>query len=138
MGRAEMLPVEMVAGVPTIAASISDGRSALEGRFGVDTGSAGVRIATGAAKLSRTPRGVDPNSRQHPPARLAALGLGGEVIRNAPAGLATDAPAGVLGDIGDDIWARYDVRLDLRRNRLELARPAATPSGRRRARSAGS
>ena len=137
IGPAQTLPVEMVAGVPTITASISDGRTGLEGRFGVDTGSAGVRIAAGAARLSRTPKGIDAASRQRPPARLAALGLGGDVLRNTPAGLATDAPAGVLGDIGDDVWARYDLRLDLRAGRLQLA-PLAPPSGRRRARSAGS
>jgi len=137
MRHTQTLPVGWVAGVPTIAASISDGRTGMEGRFGVDTGAAGVRIASGAARLSRTPKGLDAASRQRPPARLAALGLGGEVLRNTPAGLATDAPAGVLGDIGDDIWARYDMRLDLRRNRLQLA-PLTTPSGRRRARSAGS
>ena len=137
IGPAQTLPVEMVAGVPTITASISDGRTGLEGRFGVDTDSAGVRIAAGAAGLSRTPKGIDAASRQRPPARLAALGLGGDVLRNTPAGLATDAPAGVLGDIGDDVWARYDLRLDLRAGRLQLA-PLAPPSGRRRARSAGS
>jgi hypothetical protein len=137
MGPAQSLPVEWVAGVPTIAASISDGHTGVEGRFGVDTGSAGVRIAAGAARLSRTPKGIDAASRQRPPARLDALGLGGDAIRSAPAGLAADAPAGVLGDIGDDVWARYDLRLDLRAGRLQLAQPTR-PSGRRRARSAGS
>jgi hypothetical protein len=137
MRPAQSLPVEWVAGVPTIAASITDGRTGREGRFGIDTGSAGVRVAAGAARLSRTPKGIDAGSRQRPPARLAALGLGGEVIRNTPAGLATDAPPGVLGDIGADVWTRYDLRLDLRASRLELADPTP-PSGRRRARSAGS
>jgi hypothetical protein len=138
IGPAQSLPVAWVAGVPTIAASITDGRLGMAGRFGVDTGSAGVRIATAAARLSRTPKGIDAASRQRPPARLAALGLGGGVIRDAPAGLASDAPAGVLGDIGDDVWARYDLRLDLRAGRLQLAQPMKPPSGRRRARSAGS
>jgi hypothetical protein len=137
IGPAQSLPVAWIAGVPTIAASISDGRTGMEGRFGVDTGSAGVRIAADAARLSRTPKGIDATSRQRPPAHLFALGLGGDVIRSAPAGLASDAPAGVLGDIGSDVWARYELRLDLRADRLQLAQPAR-PSGRRRARSAGS
>jgi len=138
MGPAQTLPVAWAAGVPTIAASISDGRTALEGRFAIDTGSGGVRVAAGAARLSRAPMGIDAASRQQPPARLSALGLGGDVIRNTAAGLASDAPAGVLGDIGDDVWARYALRLDLRAGRLQLAQPATRPSGRRRARSAGS
>jgi hypothetical protein len=134
--RARRLPVEWIAGVPTIAASITDGRTGLAGRFGIDTGAAGVRIAASAARLSRARKGLDAGSRQRPPARLAALGLGGEALRNTRAGLATDAPAGVLGEIGNDIWARYDLRLDLRAGRLQLSEPK--PSGRRRARSAGS
>jgi hypothetical protein len=137
MGRAQSLPVAWVVGVPTIDASVTDGRLGMAGRFSVDTGSAGVRIAAGAARLSRTPKGIDATSRQRPPARLAALGLGGDVVRNTPAGLATDAPAGVLGDIGTGVWARYALRLDLRAGRLLLAGPER-PSGRRRARSAGS
>jgi hypothetical protein len=137
MGPAQTLPVTWIAGIPTIAASISDGRAGMHGRFGVDTGSAGVRIAASAARLSRTPKGIDAASRQRPPARLAALGLGSEVIQGAPAGLASDAPAGVLGDIGTGVWARYALRLDLWAGRLELADPTK-PSGRRRAISAGS
>jgi hypothetical protein len=139
LGPSQTLPVEMVGGLPTVAASIADGRTALVGRFGIGTGSPGVRLAASAANLSRTPRGVDPAAFYAPPARLAALAIGGEVLQHLPASLASDLPDGVLGDIGDDVWSRYGtLRLDLRRDRLQLARRAAPPSGRRRARSGGS
>jgi hypothetical protein len=139
LGPSRTLPVKMVGGVPTVGASITDGRTALAGRFGVGAGSPGVRLAASAATLSRTPKGVDPAALYDPPARLAALGLGDQALQDLPASLASDLPAGVLGDIGTDVWARYGaLRLDLRRDRLQLA-PAARPvSGRRRARSAGS
>jgi hypothetical protein len=66
--------------------------------------------------------------------------LADEALQALPASLASDLPAGVLGDIGTGAWSRYGVlRLDLRRDRLQLAIPARPPvSGRRRARSGGS
>jgi hypothetical protein len=136
LGPAKTLPVEMVGGVPTVGASIADSRIALAGRFGVGTGSPGMRLASGIARLSRSPKGVDPAALYQPPARLAALGLADEALQALPASLASDLPAGVLGDIGTGVWARYRaLRLDLRRDRLQLAEPV---SGRRRARSGGS
>jgi hypothetical protein len=130
-------PVSWIGGVPTVPASITDGRTGLAGDFAVDTGTAAVRVSDEAAGLSRAPKGADPASRLHPPARLAALGLGGAALTALPAALASDLPPGVLGAVGTAVWGRYAVRLDLRRGVLKLG-PAAAVSGRRRARSAGS
>lgn len=115
------LPLAEVAGVPTIAASVSDGHRALAGRFAVDTGSRGVRLSDRLASLSRAPKGVDTTSRTAPPARLDALGVDDVLLRNLPAALATDAPASVSGGLGTTVWTRYALRIDLRRGRLELA-----------------
>jgi hypothetical protein len=125
---AERLPLRWVGGVPAVRASISDGASAQRGEFAVDTGALGVRVSDAAAKLSRTPKGLDAASRDRPPARLAALGLGGEALTRIPAGLEPATP-GLLGGIGMAVWSRYDVRLDLRRMELELA-PSLRPSRR--------
>jgi len=139
LGPSQTLAMEMVGGAPTVAATIADSRTALAGRFGVGTGSPGVRLAASIATLSRSPKGVDPAALYQPPARLAALGLADEALQALPASLASDLPPGVLGDIGTGVWARYGMlRLDLRRDRLQLAAPARPVSGRRRARSAGS
>jgi hypothetical protein len=137
---AARLPVRMIGGVPTVRASITDGRVGLEGAFAIDTGALGLRVSDAVGSLSRTPKGVDPASRDRPPAHLAALGLDGEVLRSVPAGIEPKAPAGLLGGVGEAVWSRYALRLDLRRGVLELAPPAAPKpvSGRRRARSAGS
>jgi hypothetical protein len=128
-------PIVWIGGVPTLPASVFDGRAGLAGRFRVDTGSAGVRLSSAIAALSRAPpKGVDPGSRIRPPARLAALGLDGEVLTRLRAGLASDAPPGVAGGIGTDVLAGYALRLDLKRNVAVL-----TPlSARRSARSCGS
>ena len=131
------LPVTMVAGIPSIAASIFDGTKRRRGQFAIDTGAAGVRIGADRARFSRLSARVDPVSRDHPPARLAALSLAGRVFQNQPAALETDAPAGQLGGIGTDIWSRYVLRLDLRRGRLSLIAPAKV-SAPRSSRSPGS
>jgi len=133
------LPITMLDGVPTIAATVSDGRTARAGRFAIDTGTAAVRLSSDVAALSRpAPKGVDPDSRLSPPGRLDALGLAGAARRRLPSALADDLPAGLMGAIGTAAWSRYDVRIDLQRGRLELARPGGGVSARRPSRSAGS
>jgi hypothetical protein len=132
------LPLGMSGGVPVVAATISDGRTALAGRFAIDTGTAAVRLSSRIGRLGRTPaNGVDPASRLDPPARLDALGLAGDALRRLPAASEDDLPADLAGGIGTAAWSRYDLRVDLRRGRLQLAPPAAV-SGRRLSRSSGS
>jgi hypothetical protein len=136
-----MLPIAMMAGVPAVQASISDGRLALAGWFAVSTDDAGVRVSNVVAGLSRKPRRIDPNGRYRAAARLAALGVADRAMTNLPASLQADAPPGLIGELGDVVWERYAaIRLDIRRRQLWLT--AATeprrPSGRRRARSGGS
>lgn len=134
------LPIELTDGVPAIPASISDGRTALAGRFAVDTGTAAVRLSGRVAALSRAPaKGVDPASRLDPPARLDALGLAGDTQRRLPAALADDLPPTLAGSVGTAAWSRYEVRIDLRRSRLQLAAPQSVGvSAPRSSRSAGS
>jgi len=124
--RAEAtLPVAMVGGVPTVTATITDGIKARRGPFALDTGAAGVRIVAAHARFSRLSARVDPLSRDQPPARLAAMSLDGQVFRDLPAALQDDAPDGLLGGIGTDVWSRYALRLDLRRGQLALISPPA-------------
>lgn len=133
------LPIEPVDGAPSVPATISDGHTARAGRFAIDTGTAAVRLSSQVAALSRpAPKGVDPASRLSPPARLDALGLAGEAQRRLPAALADDLPAGLTGAIGTAAWSRYDLRVDFRRGRLELAPAKRAVSARRPSRSGGS
>jgi len=122
------LPVTMIGGIPTVTASIFDGTKRRSGRFAIDTGAAGVRIGAARARFSRLSARVDPVSRDHPPARLAALTVAGLVFQNQRSALETDAPAGVLGGIGTDVWSRYVLRLD--RGRLSLIAPAKVSASR--------
>ena len=118
-GGAVRLKVARAGGVPAVVATAFDGKLSREGLFAIDTASAPVRIAE--ASLSRSPpAGVDPDGRDVAPARLRALSLGGRLFENIPAGLIADAPAGLAGAIGDAVWSRFDMRLDLSRGWLEL------------------
>jgi hypothetical protein len=118
--NAVRLAVRRVGAIPVVAAGVSDGVTARRGAFAIDTASAGLRLAQ--ASLSRQPpAGVDPASRTRPAARLRALSLAGRLIENAPAGLIDGAPAGLDGAIGDAVWSRFAMRLDLKGGWLDLA-----------------
>jgi hypothetical protein len=114
------LPIRWIAGTPAVWASISDGCTGLAGWFAIDTGAAGVRLSSAIAHLSRSPKDVDASSRDHPPARIAALGFAGRVFRNTPAALETDLPAPLLGSLGAAVWSNYELRLNLIRDQLTL------------------
>jgi hypothetical protein len=124
--RTANLRLTMVGGVPATEASVSDGHAIVSGLFAIDTGARGVRLSADAARLGRTPAGVDAGSRSRPPARLAALSLADELFADTPAGIDPDAPAGLLGGVGTAVWSHWDLRVDLRRRRLQLA-PSSHP-----------
>jgi hypothetical protein len=112
-----VLPVEVVDGLPTVVASVSDGPRVLRGAFAIDTASrAMVRLSSRDGAASGK---LDPKARHKAPASLRALSLGGVLAENVPATLAEDLPAGVAGTLGAGLWARH---------RLHLAADARTLS----------
>jgi hypothetical protein len=111
------LPLRVMGGTLAVKAAISDGVTAREGWFAIDTGAVATLVAD--ARLSRSPaEGTDP------PVRLRALSIGGLLFEQIPAGLMADPPTGLSGLIGEAIWSRFRLRLDPRRGWLTL-RPAA-------------
>jgi hypothetical protein len=127
MRETATLRLTMVGSIPATEASVSDGHAIATGFFSIATGARGVRLSAAAARLSRTPAGVDPGSRDNPPARLAALSLADEIFEGTPAGVDADSPAGLLGGVGTGVWSRWDLRVDLRRRRLLLAAAHTAP-----------
>lgn len=107
------LRMREIAGIPAVRAAISDGLTSRSGWFAIDTGRIGARIAD--AKFSRTP----PAGAADPPARLRALSLGGRLFEQVPAGL--DPPAGLAGAIGEAVWSRYRLRIDVSDGWLDIA-----------------
>ncbi len=115
--REAVLPVEVVDGLPTVIASVSDGPRVLHGAFAIDTASkAMVRLASRNAAVAGK---LDPNARHKAPARLRALSLGGVLAENVPATLAEELPQGLTGTLGAGLWAHH---------RLHLAADARTLS----------
>ncbi len=117
-GHGRRLRTRMIAGAPAVFAAISDGVVTRTGWFAVDTASVGSRLAD--AGFSRSlPKGVDPDDRAAPPARLRAVSLDGILVEQTPAGLMSATP-GLAGSLGLSIWARVHLRID---GRLLSARP---------------
>ena len=107
------LPLRVVGGALAVKAAISDGVTAREGWFAIDTGADRTLVAD--ARLSRSPaEGTDQ------PVRLRALSVGGTLFEQIPAGLMADTPAGLSGSIGEAVWSSFSVRLDPRRGWLTL------------------
>ncbi|WP_454761516.1 hypothetical protein [Caulobacter segnis] len=117
--RQVVLPVEMIEGLPTIVAGVSDGPVALQGAFAIDTASkAMARLSTrGAAATGK----LDMTARHKASARLRALSIGGVLAENVPASLADDLPQGVAGTLGTGLWGRHRLRLAADARTLSVA-----------------
>lgn len=117
--RQVVFPVEVIEGLPTVPAAVSDGPRAFSGAFAIDTASLAM------ARLSTRDAGVtgklDPTARHKAPARLRALSIGGVLAENVPASLAEDLPEGVAGTLGTGLWARHRLRLDAEGRTLAVA-----------------
>lgn len=117
--RQVVLPVEVVEGLPTIVAGVSDGPKALQGAFAIDTASkAMARLSTRGATATGK---LDITARHKAPARLRALSIGGVLAENVPASLADDLPDGVAGTLGTGLWARHRLRLAADARTLSVA-----------------
>lgn len=107
--RQVVLPVELIGGLPTIVAAVSDGPTARSGAFAIDTASrAMARLST---REGRVGGALDVSARHKAPARLRALSIAGVLAENVPATLADDLPEGVAGTLGTGLWARHRLRL---------------------------
>lgn len=113
------LPLTWLGGAPAVAASVTDGATAQSGLFRIATGSnVAVSLEPDAARLAGAP--ADARGLTAP---LRGLSLGGLLAEDAPAEIADQPDAGVLGSIGEPVWTRYGFRLDLRASRLTLYAP---------------
>lgn len=117
--RQVVLPVEVVDGLPTIVAGVSDGPTALRGAFAIDTASkAMARLSTRGATATGK---LDTSARHKAPARLRALSIGGVLAQNVPASLADDLPEGVAGTLGTGLWGLHRLRLAADARTLSVA-----------------
>jgi len=129
MGRpTASLPVDRRADTPLVTAAVADNARAVRGAFRIATGGdVDVRLSPALAAYKNA-RG-NANGLTAP---LRALSVGPWLIENPQAAVAEAATPGVAGEIGEPVWARYGLRLDLRRGRLELFDPEQQRTRRRR------
>jgi hypothetical protein len=111
------LPLEMTAGVPAVLAAISDGVSARQGLFLIDTGQEAVRVA--GARLSRPREGKDKDA----PVQLRAVSVAGVLVEQAPAAVMESGPPGAAGALGLSVWRGGVLRLDPARSSISVQRP---------------
>jgi len=123
-GTGVSLPMAWRAGRPVAPAAVADGRRALAGDFVIATGAdTPVRLrddladAPGAARRET----VFPYGELRPV--LRALSFAGDLYEAQPSGLEAKADLDAAGEIGAPVLARYRVRFDFVRGRLQLARP---------------
>ena len=121
MGRPLVsLPVDRRSGAPTIEAAVADDRHAVRGAFRIATGGGvPVRLSPTVAAY----RGALPDAKGLS-APLRALSIGPLLVENPLGAIAETAEPGIAGEIGEPVWSRYGLRLDLHRGRLELLDPA--------------
>lgn len=117
--RGQTLGVTTIGGLPAVAATVTDNRMGGVGLFAIDTGSAAMvrlsdRLAVAVPPLS------DTADRTQARAFIAALSFAGVVSPRATAGLVTGLDPALSGAIGNGIWVRWRLRLDLETNRLIL------------------
>lgn len=113
------LPVKTIDGAPHVMAGVSDGAKARTGAMRVATGMGPVSLDPAAARMEGAPAGASGDLT----APLRALALGPVLVEGPDAAVAKDARPGVLGEIGEPVWARYGFQLDLRRHVLTLFEP---------------
>jgi hypothetical protein len=109
-----------VAGVPVVAAGVSDDRQARYGLFAIDfSARASVRLTAAGFRPDR--EGAATGPRNQAPGRLRALSLGGELYEETTAALAPDLDPALTGALGTDLWSRWRLRLDIADGRLWLS-----------------
>jgi hypothetical protein len=114
------LRVIEVAGVPVVAAGVSDDRQARYGLFAIDfSARASVRLTAAGFRPDR--EGAATGPRNQAPGRLRALSLGGELYEETTAALAPDLDPALTGALGTDLWSRWRLRLDIADGRLWLS-----------------
>jgi hypothetical protein len=122
--RGQVMAVLMVGGAPSVAASVTDNRMGGVGLFAIDMGSvAMVRLSDRLAVAVPPLEGDAAADRAHAPAYIAALSFNGEVLPRASSGLVTGLDPALSGAIGNGVWSRWRMRLDLKVGTLTLAPP---------------
>jgi hypothetical protein len=100
------LPLTEVGAAPALPAAVSDGVSARQGLFRIDTAHEAVEVAD--ARLSRPRAGKD----EAAPVRLRAVSVAGALAEQVPAAVMDPIVPAVAGSLGLSVWRGGVLRLD--------------------------
>ncbi|MDQ0466035.1 hypothetical protein QO010_003828 [Caulobacter ginsengisoli] len=115
------LPLSLTDGALTLPAAVTDGRRVRVGRFALDlSAGAALRLSQAGPAL---PTKIDLAARNVGKGRIRALSFADRLVEQPSVSLAPDLDPALAGAIGNGVWSRYRLRIDLGRAKLSLARP---------------
>lgn len=115
------LSLGLTNGALTLPAAVTDGSHVRVGRFALDL-SAGAALRLGGAAPAQATT-ADLAARNVGRGRIRAFSFAGRLVEEPSVSLATDLDPALAGAIGNGVWSRYRLRIDLGRAKLSLARP---------------
>lgn len=115
------LPLALTNGAVTLSAAVTDGRHVRVGRFGLDLSAGAALRLAGAGPEHPTQANLAPRNSTR--GRIRALSFAGRLVEQPSVSLAPDLDPALAGAIGNGVWSRYRLRIDLGRAKLSLARP---------------
>jgi hypothetical protein len=120
-GAAGRLPMQWIAGRPTVRSGAADGPRAFLGAFAPATGGdTAVRLsdALAAAPGAAKPKELYPYGVLRP--KLRAFSFAGALWQDLPAGLVKAEDDGLAGEVGTPVLAHWQLRFDFPRGALLL------------------
>lgn len=115
------LPLSLTNGALTVPAAVTDGRHVRIGQFALDLSAEAALRLPGAAPVRTVKSDLAP--RNTAKGRLRALSFNDHLVEQPSVSLAPDLDPALAGAVGNGVWSRYRLRIDLGRAKLSLARP---------------
>ncbi len=115
------MPLALTNGALTLSAAVTDGSHVRVGRFALDLSAGAALRLPGAGPEHPTKTDLAPRSSAR--GRIRALSFAGQLVEEPSVSLTSDLDPALAGAIGNGVWSRYRLRIDLGRAKLSLARP---------------
>ena len=115
------LPLSLTNGALTFPATVTDGAHVRTGRFALDLSAKAALRLSGAAPARPVKSDLAPRNSAR--GRLRALSFSDHLFEQPSVSLAPDLDPTLAGAVGNEVWSRYRLRIDLGRAKLSLARP---------------
>jgi hypothetical protein len=115
------MPLTLTNGALTVPAAVTDGSRVRAGQFALDLSARAALRLPDAAPARAVKSDLAP--RNAAKGRLRALSFSDHLVEQPSVSLAPDLDPALAGAVGNGVWSRYRLRIDLSRAKLSLARP---------------